>query len=164
MKIMDSMKDTIAHIRLVRRYIIIIMRELDNRRKNHDRLKLKSPEKEIYDKYTPLLKNSTYGSEEYKSFLKGMKPALDHHYANYRHHPEHFENGVNDMNLVDVMEMLCDWCAASKRHANGNIYRSIDISCERFQIDDQLKQILINTAHMLEEAERERDYLEDTTP
>ena len=85
------------------------------------------------------LKNSTY---------------LDHHYANYRHHPEHFENGVNDMNLVDVMEMFCDWYAASKRHVNGNIYKSIDISCERFQIDDQLKQILINTAHMLEEVER----------
>ena len=31
----------------------------------------------------------TYGSDEYKACLTEMKPALDHHYAANRHHPEH---------------------------------------------------------------------------
>lgn len=28
--------------------------------------------------------------KEYNEFLKEMNVALQHHYANYRHHPEHF--------------------------------------------------------------------------
>ena len=60
-----------------------------------DNSKLESPEKELFDEYTPKLKDCTYGSDEYKEFLKGLKVALDHHYANNSHHPEHYENGVN---------------------------------------------------------------------
>jgi len=44
-----------------------------------------------------------------------MKPALEHHYALYRHHPEHFQNGIDDMNLIDLVEMFADWKASSER-------------------------------------------------
>jgi hypothetical protein len=91
-----------------------MINELSKRAVNHDKSKLESPEKEIFEEYTPKLKGTTYGSEEYKEFLKEMKPALDHHYANNRHHPEHFKNGVNDMNLFDLLEMAADWLAAGK--------------------------------------------------
>jgi hypothetical protein len=37
-----------------------------------------------------------------------MAPALKHHYENNRHHPEHFKNNIDDMNLIDLIEMLCD--------------------------------------------------------
>lgn len=82
-----------------------------------------------------------------------MKPALDHHYATYRHHPEHFQNGINDMNLIDIVEMLADWKAASERQKDGNLLLSIEKNAKRFNIDDQLKQILINTAKTLDEIE-----------
>jgi hypothetical protein len=36
--------------------------ELLNRAMVHDDSKLESPEKEMFDKYTPLLKETTYGS------------------------------------------------------------------------------------------------------
>jgi len=45
-----------------------------------------------------------------------MKPAIEHHYKNNRHHPEHFNNGIDEMNLVDLIELLCDWKAASERN------------------------------------------------
>ena len=76
-----------------------------------------------------------------------MKPALDHHYANNRHHPEHFENGISDMNLIDLIEMICDWKSATARHSDGDIKRSIIINTNRFKLSDQLAKILSNTAN-----------------
>lgn len=152
MTIAECQVDTIRHIENVRKYLRFIIDRLITRGIEHDRLKLESPEVEIFTEYTPKLAQSTYGSEEYHTFLKKMDVALQHHYANYRHHPEHFERGINDMNLVDIVEMLCDWKAASMRHNDGNLLKSIEINARRFGYDDQLKQILINTAKLFDEA------------
>jgi hypothetical protein len=105
-----------------------------------------SPEKGILDEFTPKLKGSTYGSDEYKGFLGAMKPMLDHHYANNRHHPEHHATGIDGMTLLDVVEMLCDWKAAGERHANGSIAASLKHNRTRFHVSDQLYRILENTA------------------
>jgi hypothetical protein len=78
-----------------------------------------------------------------------MKPALDHHYDLNHHHPEHFLRGIRGMNLIDIIEMLCDWKAATMRHADGNIYKSIEINQERFNYSYELKEILINTSRYL---------------
>ncbi len=121
-----------------------------NRYENHDISKELSPEVEIFAEYTPKLAKSTFGSAEYKLFLEEMEPVLEHHYAVNRHHPEHFPNGILDMNLVDLIEMICDWKAASLRHNNGNILKSIDINKDRFNISDDLVKILKNTAELLE--------------
>ena len=75
-----------------------------------------------------------------------MKLAMNHHYAQNSHHPEHYDNGINDMDLIDLIEMICDWKAASERHADGNIFESIKINKQRFNISDQLERIFINTA------------------
>jgi len=115
------------------------------RSEEHDQSKLVDPEKSIFDEFTPKLRNSTYGSDEYKSFLTSMKPALDHHYKNNSHHPEFFENGIQDMTLLDILEMLMDWKAATIRHADGDILRSIEINQSRFGYSDDIKKILINT-------------------
>ena len=152
MTIAECQVDTIRHIENVRKYLRFIIDRLITRGVEHDRLKLESPEVEIFTEYTPKLAQSTYGSEEYHTFPKEMDVALQHHYANYRHHPEHFERGINDMNLVDIVEMLCDWKAASMRHNDGNLLKSIEINARRFGYDDQLKQILINTAKLFDEA------------
>ena len=111
--------------------------------------KLADPEKTTFDEYTPKLKTSTYGSDEYKRFLAEMRPALEHHYAENRHHPEHFPNGIDDMTLIDVMEMLADWKAATERHDDGDIARSLKIQAERFGISEQLARILHNTVDYL---------------
>jgi hypothetical protein len=51
------------------------------------------------------------------------------------------------MSLLDLIEMLMDWKAASERHPGGmNIASSIDVSSQRFSVGEQLKQILLNTA------------------
>ncbi len=78
-----------------------------------------------------------------------MKVALDHHYAQNRHHPEHYKNGIDDMTLVDLVEMLCDWKAATLKHNDGNILRSLEINSKRFNMSPQVYNILKNTVEQL---------------
>jgi len=141
----DSFDDIFKHIRLVRDLISEFCDELSDRGYKHDDSKLSGIEKRFFDIYTPKLAACTYGSDEYKQYLKELKPALDLHYANNRHHPEHFKDGVNDMNLVDIVEMFIDWFAATEKHKDGNIYKSISINEKRFKLSPQLVSILRNT-------------------
>ncbi len=143
----DSKQDTLAHIEQVGKLLEEVKENLALRKKRHDQSKLESPEKEMYDEFTPKLKAMTYGSDEYKACLKEMGVALQHHYQSNTHHPEHFDNGVNGMSLIDLLEMLADWKAASLRHADGDILKSLEINKKRFGISDQLAEIFINTVH-----------------
>jgi Family of unknown function (DUF5662) len=142
----DSTVATLKHSRRVDELLLELMWEIGLRVTHHDESKLREPEKSMFDEFTPKLRDSTYGSEEYKGFLVQMGEALQHHYANNRHHPEHFENGVDGMTLVDLVEMLADWKAATERHADGDLEKSLKIQKERFGISDQLASILHNTA------------------
>lgn len=145
----DSTQDTLKHIRTVQAFISEVTNELQKRMIYHDMSKMSDLEKNIFDEFTPKLKDSTYGSDEYKKFLSEMKVALDHHYKENKHHPEHFDKGIRGMNLIDLVEMLCDWYAASLRHDDGDIYKSIEINKNRFGYSDDLAEILKNTADFL---------------
>ena len=142
---------TLLHIRNVGLYLNRMCKRLMDRAFNHDKSKLHDPELSTFVEYTPQLKTAVYNSPEYKQFLAEMKPALDHHYQNNRHHPEYFENGVDGMNLIDLMEMLCDWKAAGLRSKNGSLVASIEANAERFKLSPQLKQILLNTVPVIDE-------------
>ena len=172
----DSTNDTHQHIQRVCELLFAVNNNLVARGIDHDKSKLGPVEKPIFDTVTPRLRGLTYGSEEYKASLAEMKPALDHHYANNSHHPEHFQKAVciicfaeypsphegtclccgngtftqeaniAGMSLLDLIEMLCDWKAAGERHADGSITRSLDVNKKRFGISDQLQAILTNTA------------------
>lgn len=142
----DSTADTLKHSLRVGTLMAQPIKELVDRSVSHDRSKTEEPELSVFNEYTPKLRDSTYGSDEYKSYLDDMGEGLRHHYSANRHHPEHFADGVNGMTLVDLIEMLADWKAATERHADGDLRRSLEIQRERFGISDQLAQILANTA------------------
>ena len=142
--------ETLLHIQKVQYFIQMIVTELLKRGQNHDNSKLNHPEVECFTEWTPKLAACKFTedgkvSDEYKEMLANLKPALEHHYAKNRHHPEHFPNGVKDMNLVDLLEMICDWKAASLRQNDGNILKSSESATERFGISEELAQILKNT-------------------
>jgi hypothetical protein len=143
----DSTADTLRHSLRVGELMVQVIGELAERSVRHDRSKTEPPELATFNTYTPMLRTSTYGSPEYRSHLAAMADGLAHHYAHNRHHPEHFGNGINGMTLVDVIEMLADWAAATERHADGSLARSLAIQRRRFGISDQLAEILTNTAH-----------------
>lgn len=190
----DSSDATNEHIQHVQRLIGDVVSNLSARAYVHDLSKLESPEKEIFDEFTPKLRGITFGSDEYKACMAKMRPAIDHHNAVNSHHPEHYrwrcgvcdrrcteaewevapqgpndsgqrycpdccrhgmiyeaylkaetDKGLHGMSLLDLVEMLCDWKAATLRHADGDILRSIDILQERFGYSNELRRILLNT-------------------
>ena len=145
----EACMEVLDHVKKVKRYLEIIISKLEERGNKHDQSKTEDPEVSIFAEYTPKLKASTYGSEQYNGFLKEMKVALDHHYAQNRHHPEHFKSGIDDMTLVDLVEMLCDWKAATLKHNDGNILRSLEINSKRFNMSPQIYNILKNTVEQL---------------
>lgn len=171
----DSTQETLAHIRRVQTLLGDVMANLTARAIAHDASKLEEPEKSGFDEVTGALRGLTYGSPEYKEQLSRLQPILSHHYSVNSHHPEHYgvmecdlcfttvpkdhngqcpqcRNGgfsirsnVAGMTLLDIVEMLCDWKAATERHSDGSITKSIQINKKRFQISDQLASILENT-------------------
>ena len=145
----ETAEATRAHVQEVQKRLAWFLGKLTERMIHHDDSKFQDPEFETFRIFTAKLKGSTYNSPEYKQFLVEMKPALDHHYAHGRHHPEHFANGIDGMTLVDLVEMFCDWWAASMRHADGSIRRSIEQNTERFGLSQQLAAILQNTAQAM---------------
>ena len=188
---MNVLAETYKHILTVQRFMSICIKHLITKSLAHDQSKLHTPEAETFEEYTPKLAGVTYGSEKYKGYLAQMKPALEHHYASNKHHPEHSklwkcvmcknicrdsekiyppndENkvffcpvcckngiiyecslekhiGLEGMNLLDLIEMLCDWKAATLRHNDGDMLKSLEINAKRFGYSDELKQIFKNT-------------------
>jgi hypothetical protein len=195
--------ETWQHINLVMQLLAKMQIELMMRAFTHDRSKLSPPEVSTFTEQTSKLAGTTYGTPEYHQLLSEMKPALDHHYAHNRHHPEFFPkpatseveqqnnqdikhlreieavlqnfgllspadsnlinrvhekllkeslestSQVGEMNLIDLLEMFCDWYAATKRHNDGNIYKSIEINRKRFAISDQLADIFLNSVELV---------------
>ena len=113
------------------------------------RSKLQSEELDTFIEYSPKLKASEYNSPEYHENLAAMKPALDHHYANNRHHIQFHEDGLMSMTLIDIIEMLVDWVASATR-SNNDVYRSLEINKDRFDIPEPIYQILKNTVDKLD--------------
>jgi hypothetical protein len=85
----NSEADTLKHQRRVFQLMQTAVTELLKKGAYHDNSKLNEPEKSIFDEWTPKLADSTYGTQEYDDMKKEMQVALDHHYANNRHHPEY---------------------------------------------------------------------------
>lgn len=162
---MDSRPEIWQHINTVRRYLNKGIHSLLRRSVEHDMSKLSSPEIECFDKEMPLLKTLKYLSPEYKESVARLAPALSHHYAVNRHHPEFFavrtDGGVDQdevksgrairhMTLLDLFEMLCDWKAAGEQTAGGSLENSLAKNRERFGMSDEMVQLLRNTFQEIE--------------
>jgi hypothetical protein len=152
-QIQQSIRDTQEHIRVVKKIVRYVEKALSERADAHDNSKLEEPELSAFAKYGPQLSTVEYGSPEYKAALVEMQPAVQHHYRSSRHHPEHFEGGINDMNIIDLIEMVCDWKAASMRMKDGGNFKdSIAFNRKRFGLSAQLVRIFANSNELLEEA------------
>ena len=145
-------EDVIKHKNNVYDLLEFFGKTLLKRGFTHDDSKLKNPELTEYPKYIEQLRKTEYGSEEYKAITcGGMKEIIKHHYANNSHHPQYYENSIEGMNLFDLIEMFCDWKAASVRNPNGSMEKSVEFSVNKFNICPQLASILRNTIGIINE-------------
>lgn len=141
----ESMRKTAGHIRRVQDFLLLITSNLTDRGIKHDASKWSPEEWPYFAEATARLQGLTYGSEEYRRNLETIRPAIDHHQGNNRHHPEYWDRDVTRMSLLDLMEMLADWRAATERHDDGDIMKSLEINAKRFGIPGPIRRILENT-------------------
>jgi Family of unknown function (DUF5662) len=154
----DSRPETYKHITRVHVFLDKVIVNLRNRAYQHDASKLVEPEWSAFNIATPKLATLEYGSEEYRQSLRDLGPALQHHFQHNDHHPEHYAHGVEQMSLMALIEMLCDWRAASERTKQRTddpekvktFQDGLAHNFERFGIDKQLQSILIATVEELD--------------
>ncbi len=154
---LSTNQETQKHIDKVRLVLGRFAQELISRGIEHDSSKLSKPEVEGFTEFTSKLAETDYGKDEYNDYLIQLKSTLSHHYSHNRHHPECHENGVSGMNLIDLVEMFCDWKAATSRHNNGDLSTSIILNKDRFKLDRQLVNIFKNTVEYMQMAAQTQD-------
>lgn len=88
-----------------------------------------------------------FGSEEYKRRTDMLGPMIEHHRANNSHHPEFYPDGVDGMDLFDLVEMFFDWKAASERGQESSM--NLSVACAKYSVSPQLQSIMRNTAERL---------------
>jgi len=143
------MRLVVEHKRLVGENMRRVATAWFQRAVEHDNSKFGDGEFAEYARQQPMYSKARYGTPEYEACMQAIKPAIEHHYQANSHHPEHFPNGVNDMNLLDVLEMVCDWMAAAKRVPGDTL--KLDAMRQRFNIDEQLFSIIQHTVEYLED-------------
>lgn len=141
--------DLHKHKILLRAILYNLANQLKERADTHDDSKYSKEEKDVFESIDEIKREDFDSYEQYYNCTKPLiQKALDHHYANNRHHPEHFEKGVNDMNLLDILEMIVDW--ESSASCRGTELDT-DYSFKRFKIEPQLQKIILNTLKLLNE-------------
>lgn len=133
-----------GHISRVRRHINTFIQLLIRRAENHDKSKLEEPELSWW-KEMDKEPRYPYGSEEYKQKIKRWNKVFKHHYQYNRHHPEHYEYGVSEMTLIDIVEMMCDWLGYKDTTTVTEALKVCDEQMARYDISEELRQIIFNT-------------------
>lgn len=141
----DFLCDTLLHISEVKENLEQIATQLRQRGESHDRTKLQSLEFDAFVSTREQFKKANYGTPEYQACVDAVKPAVDHHYKNNRHHTAFYANGINDMTLIDIIEMIADWKAASRRSPDKKFVDTLDFAKNKYQIGDQLFGVIVNT-------------------
>ena len=127
------------HTRSVRQSIAKVVSELIRRSAIHDDKKLRDEEVDRRIERRRAINHLKYGSPEREEADRPFQGLQHGHYCQYRHHPQHFENGIDDMNLVDVIEMVCDWAAY------GNLDKSLKHNQKTYCVSPQLMKLIKNT-------------------
>lgn len=159
-------QETWDHVHHVQEWVRSAIDDLRDRLMVHDESKFQSPEREGFMRMASELKLAEvkYTDPEYREILKAHGPTtIIPHYRENDHHPEFYAfegealnkawvkdgTAISRMNLMALIEMLCDWKAATLRVKDGDLLGSIEHNQERFGYDDQVKSIMVNTAKEL---------------
>jgi hypothetical protein len=140
---------TQAHRRRVSEHLSVCQQILSLRAERHDKSKLEEPELGGFVSTQDRWAGVVYGTPEYQTLCDEIAPTIAHHYAHNDHHPEHYERGVSEMNLLQVLEMLCDWMAVSEEKRESVLLK-LPVLIAKHGIGEQLASVLFATADELE--------------
>ena len=132
------------HIKRVQNKLFKLITALSIRLQEHDESKLEEPEFSLWKKMDEEPRYP-YGSKEYKEKIERYHELFEMHYKKNPHHPEHFQNGISDMTLIDLAEMLCDWISYKDNIRVTEAIEMVEKQSKRFGYSDEIKNMLINT-------------------
>lgn len=146
----DFFTDVIMHIGEVQENLEEISSNIKRRGLAHDRSKLDSLEFDIFTSTRTKFKEASYGTPSYQECVDLAKPAVDHHHKNNSHHTDFWQDGINDMSLMDIIEMISDWKAANRRSADQKSFcNTLEFAFKKAKVDPQLQKIIMNTLQEL---------------
>lgn len=122
----------LRHIMTVQALMRQVAHYLLERADRHDLSKLAPDELGGLIEIDRIADEKGLNSPEYMAALSGG--AIQLHRSRHSHHPEYHPDGVNDMSLVDLIEMVCDWKAANLLRGHPEWHKSIEMMAERLEL------------------------------
>ena len=107
------------------------------RAREHDQSKLMFDEFEGFARINRVARNHAYGTKEYEESMASEKEpggAIHLHFSRNAHHPE-FHDSPKDMGLLDLMELVIDWKAATLTYGTNTLAESMPVQRKRFDFD-----------------------------
>ncbi len=142
---LKTVEGIVEHKKKVGRALRQLAGELEKRAEHHDDSKLMFPELLWLVEMDRDNEKIPYGTKEYLERRDKYKEFFNHHYQFNSHHPEHHQNGVKDMDLVDLVELVVDWCSYSKGLSVNEALDLVDKQAKRFDFGEEMSDVFKNT-------------------
>jgi hypothetical protein len=126
----------LAHKLKVSSFLVHLAGALRMRALTHDESKWSEDEFLGFVKINRIAREYEYGSPEYMASIKETN-AVTLHYSRNSHHPEHYSSGIDDMSLLDIIEMVADWKAASETYEQTSLEDALEIHAKRFGLEEK---------------------------
>ena len=123
------------HIMTVQLILRTLAREMLNRADAHDLSKLGPDEFGGMIAIDRIADKCGLNSPEYMAALSGG--AIQLHVSRHSHHPEYHVSGVQNMSLLDIVEMVCDWKAANVLRGHPEWNESVRMMSERLGLSSE---------------------------
>jgi len=141
------------HIKYVQQNMQLIIDKLTKRAIEHDESKYFPDEVEDHFFSPSRPTGAAYDSDEYREWQETMKnyPGTVLHKTRNDHHPEHYAD-INDMPLIALIEMVCDWKAAHQiQNSEGDWKDSIEINDETYKFNCHQLWVIRQVAQLLDD-------------
>ena len=151
----NTLLTMIRHRAVIQDNLKGIAQMLERRGDLHDLSKFSDEEFPGFRNINHAARGNKYGSPEYKKALEtigGEGGAFEHHVERNRHHPEHFLNQT-EMSFIDIIEMVCDWHAASVVYGNNTLRESLEKHHKRFNLSLEQWWLINQVVKLLEDGE-----------
>lgn len=122
------------------------------RAREHDQTKLRFDEFEGFARINKVARNHAFGTPEYDASMEEAKKpggCIHLHFSRNAHHPE-FHDSEKDMGLLDLMEMVMDWKAASMTYGTNTLAESLPIQLERHDFDPWQVRVIHEMVKLLD--------------
>lgn len=151
-------RDIIDHKRRVYKHINTISKELMHRAFEHDNDKIEDDLIfDIYNEHSQTQRSIPFGTKERIDFEHiTMGPAVDKHIHANRHHLYNSRNPLSfeHANLLDYIEILCDWKSAMERNelSEEDEIERIKFLLDKYNFPEDIKVAMLNTYHKLKKS------------